>query len=78
MSPIRAGEMQRARKVRDALAAQFLGDPAVRMIDIAKADERIAVRIHVDPRASPAACTAFPEHMNGIPVIVIAADYRPE
>lgn len=70
--------MQRVRKAREALAARLRNDPAVRMIDIGRTGDELALRIHVDPRASPAMRAAFPSRMLGIPVIVIAADYRPE
>lgn len=78
MTPITTDQLQRARKARQVLAARFLGDPAVRMIDIGKAGGVIAVRIHVDPHAPPSALTAFPDHVNGVPVIVVVADYRPQ
>ncbi|MCC6714373.1 MAG: hypothetical protein IT496_04020 [Gammaproteobacteria bacterium] len=78
MMPITSGQLQRARKARQALAARFLGDPAVRMIDIGKVGGAIAVRIHVDPHAPPSARAAFPDRVNGVPVIVVAADFQPE
>lgn len=78
MMAITTDQWQRARKARQALAARFLGDPAVRMIDIGKAGGVIAVRIHVDPHAPPSALTTFPDHVNGVPVIVVVADYRPQ
>ncbi len=78
MMPITTTPMQRARKAREALAARYLGDPAVKLIDLGKAGGVIAVRIHVDPHAPPSALAAFPDRVNGVPVIVVAADYRPE
>ncbi len=78
MMPITTSQMQRARVARRSLAARFLGDPAVRMIDIGTVGGVVAVRIHVDPQAPPAARAAFPDHVNGVPVIVVAADFQPE
>lgn len=78
MSTITTERMQRARKARETLAAQFLDEPLVTMIDISKTGGAVTVRIHLNPRAPRAARPAFPEEMYGIPVIVVAADYRPE
>ncbi len=78
MMPNTTGQLQRVRKARQALAARLLGDPTVRMIDIGKAGGALAVRIHVDPHAPPSAKAAFPDQVNGVPVIVVVADYRPQ
>ncbi len=78
MSTITIEQMQRAREARETLAAQFLDDPMVTMIDISKTGGAVTVRIHLNPRAPRSARAAFPEKLYGIPVIVVAADYRPE
>ncbi|MFQ5473951.1 MAG: hypothetical protein ACE5FA_13865, partial [Dehalococcoidia bacterium] len=77
----------RARLARDKLVDQVLDHPDVSLIDIGYAPERdeeteeIVLRIHVRERwmkAEPEERVAFPEDVDGIPVIVMLGDYRLE
>jgi hypothetical protein len=75
----------KVRRARDRLVDQFLDHPDVSLIDIGYPPERdegteeIVLRIHVRERwtkATPDQRLAFPEEMDGIPVIVMLGDYR--
>jgi hypothetical protein len=78
----------RARRVRDKLVEQFIDHPDVSLIDIGYAPaeqgehtEEVVLRIHVREhwlKAKPEDRAAFPEQVDGIPVIVMPGDYRPE
>ncbi len=78
----------RARRARDKLLGQFLDHPDVSLIDIgyAPADqgegtEEVVLRIRVRERwieAKPEERIAFPEQVDGIPVVVMSGDYRLE
>ena len=78
----------RARRARDKLADQFLTHPAVSLIDIGydldpesgAPTGQIVLRVHVR-RSSAAQALALvpcPAEVDGIPVRVVAADYRLE
>ena len=78
---------QRAYRARDVLAAQFLGHPAVSLIDIGYVMDGseirgdIVLRIHVREswvNARPEERVRFPDQVDGIPVIVMRGDYRLE
>lgn len=69
------------------LIAQFGNHPDVSMIDIGldtsseQLPQRVVLRIHVRRRWMNAPTdrrVAFPTEIDGIPVIVIPGDYRPE
>jgi len=75
----------RAHRARDKLVDQFLDHPDVSLIDIGYAPkpdtktEEITLRIHVRGRwmeAMPDKRIAFPDQVDGIPVIVIPGDYQ--
>jgi hypothetical protein len=75
----------RAQHAREKLAAQYLGDSDVSLIDIgrpmapAQKGDAIVIRIHVRKRwleARPEDRTAFPAEFEGIPVIVMHGDYQ--
>lgn len=77
----------RLKRARDKLVAQYIYYPDVTLIDIGYPleDDReikeLVLRIHVKERwmkASPEQRTAFPEEVDGIPVIVMAGDYKLE
>jgi len=73
----------RARQARDKLAGRYLDHPEVSLIDIGYDPEGgeetkpIVLRVHVR-RVSAAETMELPLEINGIPVRVIVADYRPE
>ena len=78
----------RVYHARDKLADQYLDDPDVSLIDIGYApaeedesSEEIVLRIHVRQnwlKAKPGERAAFPEEIDGIPIIVMPGDYRLE
>lgn len=70
----------RARRAQKMLAAQFLGQPDIRMVDIGEDPEgqggTLVLRVHV--RRPEALDVQVPEEVEGIPVRVVRGDYRPE
>jgi hypothetical protein len=75
----------RARGARDKLVDRFIHHPDVSSIDIGyppqrdQGAEEIVLRIHVRERwmkARPEERVAFPEEIDGIPVIVMLGDYQ--
>jgi hypothetical protein len=85
MAPRDSGFWAEARRAQDKLVQQFLDHPDVTLIDIGYAGEEnkpsqpIVLRIHVRDRwfkARPEERVAFPEQVNGIPVVVIPGEYR--
>ena len=78
----------RARRARDKLVDQFLDHPDVSLIDIGYAPaapgestEEVVLRVHVREhwlKAKSEERAAFPEQVDGIPVIVMPGDYQPE
>jgi hypothetical protein len=86
MSQIGPEFLDRARRARDKLGAQFLGHPDVRLIDIGhdpdeaennKVTKRIVLRVHVKQPLSKEKL-GLPPEIDGIPVRVVVADYRLE
>jgi hypothetical protein len=74
----------RATRARDKLVEQFIRLPGVNMVDIGvdpedirKEGQPLVLRIHVD-RLSEKEKLGIPDEMNGIPVRVIVASYRPD
>ena len=88
MSPRNSEFWNRARRARDKLVDQFLNHPDVSLIDIgyapaeqAEGTEEVVLRIHVREnwlKAKPGERVAFPEEIDGIPIIVMPGDYRLE
>lgn len=79
--------LERARQAQAKLASQFLDHPDVVLIDIgfastdASAPEQLALRIHVRERwfnTKPEERVGFPNDVDGILVVVIPGDYRPQ
>lgn len=77
----------RIRQAQDKLVDQFIHHPDVSLIDIGYAPEHkempkeVVLRIHVRERwmkAKPEERVAFPDQVDGIPVIVMPGDYRLE
>jgi len=77
----------RARRARDKLVDQFLDHPDVTLVGIGNAPERgeetgeVVLRIHVRERwtkAKPEERVAFPEQVDGIPVVVVLGEYQLE
>ncbi len=72
----------RARQARSALEQRLFAIPEVRLIDIglepaADGPERQTVlRVHLAPGTDHRSLP-IPEHVDGIPVRVVAGDYRP-
>jgi len=74
----------RARRARDKLADQYLEHPQVSLIDIGNVpteqrdtSEKVVLRIHVREswlEAKPEERVAFPEQIDGIPIIVISGE----
>lgn len=78
-------EWLRAHWAREELTRRFIDHPAISLIEIGlepaieagQAGDRLEIRIHVrQPDAWRA--PALPDEMNGIPIRVIAGDYRLE
>jgi hypothetical protein len=80
--------MKKAQQARDKLVARYLDHPDVTLIDIGlapatEAEKRqgIALRIHVRQRwmsSPPDERVAFPDEIDGVRVVVLAGDYKPE
>jgi hypothetical protein len=78
----------KAHRVLDKLVKQYIDHPDVSLIDIGYAQaeqgeskEEVVLRIHVREqwmKARPEERVAFPDQVEGIPVIVIPGDYRLE
>jgi len=75
----------KARRARDKLIDQFIHDPDVSVIDIGyppegdESAEELVLRIHVRERwmkARPDHRVAFPQDIDGMPVIVMLGDYE--
>jgi hypothetical protein len=75
----------RARQARDKLVDRYLAHPDVTLIGIGHAPEggeqagQLVLRIHVRERwmnAKPEDRVAFPEQVDGIPVVVLPGEYR--
>jgi len=81
MDPELRAKLERAR---DKLVAQHIYHPDVTLIDIGypltddKETKELVLRIHVRGGVSPEQRTAFPEEVEGIPVIVMSGDYKLE
>jgi hypothetical protein len=75
----------KARQARDKLAAQFLDRPEVTLVDIGynldaaseEAAECITLRVHVR-QSSAREALGLPAEIEGIPIHVVVADYKPE
>jgi len=74
-------------RARDKLVAEHIYDPDVTLIDIGypltddTETKELVLRIHVRSqwmKSSPEQRTAFPEEVDGIPVIVMSGDYELE
>ena len=74
-------------RARDKLVAKYIYHPDVTLIDIGyplpvdQETKELVLRIHVRRRwmnSSPEQRTAFPEEVDGIPVIVMSGDYKLE
>jgi hypothetical protein len=65
------------RRARDRLLALVGDDPGVRMVDIGLDEdaETLVLRVHLDPAAD---APAVPAEVDGVPVRLLRADYRPE
>lgn len=77
----------KARHARDQLIERYIHHPDVSSIDIGyapeggKGAEEIVLRIHVSERWMEAKAderVAFPEQVNGIPVVTMLGRYRPD
>ncbi|MBE9508355.1 MAG: hypothetical protein IMY86_09935 [Chloroflexi bacterium] len=75
----------RARRARDELVDQFINHPDVSLIDAGyppeqgEGTEEVVLRIHVRERwmrAKPDERVAFPDQVDGIPVVVMLGEYR--
>ncbi len=74
--------VEKARKAREALVRQLLPNPDISLIDIGYDPEesgsrRLVLRVHTR-RALDAPALGIPEEVDGIPVRVLAGDYRLE
>lgn len=71
-------EFQRAERARDALAAEILGRPEIRMIDIGiEHDQGVpVVRVHLRDSELPG--EAIPDRVGGIRVQIVRGDYELE
>ena len=88
MTEQETGFQGRAQRALDKLVERYIYDPDVTFIDAGYAPatqdettEDIVLRIHVRERwlnARPEERTAFPEQVDGIPVIVLPVDYHLE
>jgi hypothetical protein len=75
----------KARRARDKLTEQFLRHPEVSLIDIGYDSEaeneetaqRIVLRVHVR-RPLTREALGLPAAIEGLPVRVVVADYKPE
>jgi hypothetical protein len=81
MSIENTGQEARFHQALEKLSERFLHHPDVSLIDIGLNPESgyqsdiVVLRIHV---RSSTANTSFPEEVDGIPVIVMPGDYKPE
>jgi hypothetical protein len=73
-----AGTWARVERARDELAAQVLGDPHVSLVDIALHEDGESPLLRVHVRGEAADLAGLPTEIDGIPVQVVAGDYRPE
>jgi hypothetical protein len=87
MSQEDSGFWTRVGRARDKLVDQFLNHSDVTLIGIGYAPERgeetkeVVLRIHVRERwmkAKPEERVAFPEEVDGIPVVVMLGEYQLE
>jgi hypothetical protein len=87
MSQENSETMEKARRARDRLVAQFIHHPDVVLIDIGlplgsdagKKNNEIVIRIHVRKRwftSAPEERLNIPDEIDGIRVIVIPGDYH--
>jgi hypothetical protein len=65
-------------RARDELAAQVLGHPQVSMVDIGLDEDGESPLLRVHVRGEPSDFGGLPTEIDGIPVQVVAGDYRPE
>ncbi len=85
MSQVNDEFWSNARQVRDQLASKLLDNPVVSLIDIGydlrdddeEAFSRIGVRVHVRDKSAIESLD-LPSEVEGIPVFVVLADYKPE
>jgi hypothetical protein len=68
----------RAERARDELVAQVLDHPQVSMVDIGVQEDGESPLLRVHVRGDSAGLADFPTEIDGIPVCVVAGDYRPE
>lgn len=82
MSQPEAERMRRARQALDILVQTYIHHPEVSMIDMGfdrhpSGGDQVVLRVHV---RQPSAVEALqlPTEIDGIPIRIIAGDYRPE
>lgn len=77
-------EPERLRRAQQQLEVLLRGRPDVTLIDIGlilrdgAPTDQVALRIHTPAGPAAAPRGRFPEQIDGIPVVVIAADYQAE
>jgi hypothetical protein len=74
--------LQRARQALDILVQTYIHHPDVSMIDMGfdrhpSGGDQIVLRVHVR-RSSAAETLQLPTEIDGIPIRIMAGDYRPE
>jgi hypothetical protein len=82
MSQPGAEPMRRARQALDILVQTYIHHPDVSMIDMGfdrdpSGGDQIVLRVHVR-QPSAAKALQLPTEIDGIPVRIMAGDYRPE
>ena len=71
-------------RARDKLVAQYIYHPDITLIDIGyplkddKVTKELVLRLHVRQGTSREQRMAFPEEVDGIPVIIMLGDYKLE
>ena len=84
MKESNTGQDARLHKALEKLSSEFLHHPDVSLIDIgfriqgASLTDDVVLRIHVRRPVSTNDNAPFPKEVDGIPVIVIFADYKPD
>jgi hypothetical protein len=82
MSSIPPEEMQRAKQALDKLVQRYIHHPQVSLIDMGLdpyqvEGERVVLRVHLRGPLSEKT-PVLPDEVDGIPVIRLSGDYRPE
>lgn len=84
MKESNTGQDARLHKALEKLSSEFLRHPDVSLIDIGfrnqggRLTDEVVLRIHVRRPISTDDNGPFPKDVDGIPVIVMSADYRPD